>query len=45
VLIEAVVDPNAPPLPPNIKPKQALHLAEALARGTRDGAKIIAELV
>ena len=33
VVIEAVVDPYEPPLPPKIKPDQALHLAEALARG------------
>jgi pyruvate dehydrogenase (quinone)/pyruvate oxidase len=45
VLIEAVVDPNTPPMPPKIKPAQAVHLAEALARGTKGGGKIIAELV
>ncbi len=33
VLIECVVDPNEPPMPPNIKPAQALHMAEALAHG------------
>jgi pyruvate dehydrogenase (quinone) len=33
-LIEAVVDPYEPPLPPKIEAKQALHLAEALAKGT-----------
>jgi pyruvate dehydrogenase (quinone)/pyruvate oxidase len=33
-LIEAVVDPHEPPTPPNTSLKQALHLAEALARGT-----------
>jgi pyruvate dehydrogenase (quinone)/pyruvate oxidase len=33
VLIEAVVDPFEPPLPPKVKPEQATHLAEALARG------------
>lgn len=32
-LIEAVVDPNEPPLPPKITRKQATHLTEALARG------------
>ncbi len=45
VLIEAVVDPNAPPLPPRIQAKQALHLAEALVRGTKDGGKIVADLM
>jgi pyruvate dehydrogenase (quinone) len=34
VIIEAVVDPNEPPMPPKIKVEQAAHLAEALARGT-----------
>jgi pyruvate dehydrogenase (quinone) len=33
VLIEAVVDPNEPPMPPMISPMQALHMGEALARG------------
>jgi len=39
-LIEAVVDPNEPPMPPMVKADQALHLAEALARGTPNAAKI-----
>jgi pyruvate dehydrogenase (quinone)/pyruvate oxidase len=33
VLVEAIVDPYEPPMPPRIKPKQALHFAESLARG------------
>ena len=33
-LIEAAVDPYEPPLPPKIEAKQALHMAEALAKGT-----------
>ena len=41
VVIEAVVDPNEPPMPPKVTAKQAAHLAEALAKGTRDGHKII----
>ncbi|MFN2398119.1 MAG: thiamine pyrophosphate-dependent enzyme [Gemmatimonadaceae bacterium] len=32
-LVEAVVDPYEPPMPPRITPKQAMHMAEALARG------------
>jgi pyruvate dehydrogenase (quinone)/pyruvate oxidase len=32
-LVQCVTDPNEPPLPPKIKAEQALHLAEALARG------------
>ena len=40
-VIEAVVDPNEPPMPPSATPRQAAHLAEALAKGTADGHKII----
>ena len=40
-MIEAVVDPNEPPLPGNISAEQALHFAEALAKGEKDGWKII----
>jgi pyruvate dehydrogenase (quinone) len=39
-LIEAVVDPHEPPLPPSIEPEQALHLAEALLKGTPNRGKI-----
>ena len=39
-LIEAVVDPNEPPMPPKIEAKQALHLAEALLKGTPNRGKI-----
>jgi pyruvate dehydrogenase (quinone)/pyruvate oxidase len=41
VVIEAVIDPNEPPSPPKVNARQATHLAEALARGTKDGRKII----
>jgi pyruvate dehydrogenase (quinone)/pyruvate oxidase len=40
VLIEAVVDPNEPPLPPKATPTQAAHMAEMLTRGTPDRRKI-----
>jgi pyruvate dehydrogenase (quinone) len=43
-LIEAVVDPHEPPLPPKIETEQALHLIEALAKGTADRAEIIKTL-
>ena len=33
-LVEAVVDPNEPPMPPKVTMKQAAHFAESLARGT-----------
>jgi pyruvate dehydrogenase (quinone)/pyruvate oxidase len=45
VLIEAVVDPNTPPLPAKIKAAQALHLAEAMARGEKDTAAIVKSIV
>jgi pyruvate dehydrogenase (quinone) len=32
-LVEAVVDPYEPPMPPRVGLKQAKHMAEALARG------------
>jgi len=40
VLVEAVVDANEPPMPARIEPKQALHFAESLARGTPRRMKI-----
>ncbi|MEO6796686.1 MAG: thiamine pyrophosphate-dependent enzyme [Candidatus Dormibacter sp.] len=40
VLIECVVDPNEPPLPAKIAPKQAKNLAESLARGEPHRGKI-----
>jgi pyruvate dehydrogenase (quinone) len=40
VLIEAVVDPNEPPMPAKVEPRQALHFAEALAKGTPHRGKI-----
>jgi pyruvate dehydrogenase (quinone)/pyruvate oxidase len=39
-LIEAVVDPNEPPMPPKIEAKQALKFAESLVRGTPNAGKI-----
>lgn len=39
-LIEAVVDPFEAPMPPMVKPKQALHMAESLARGQPNRVKI-----
>ena len=41
VVIEAVVDPNEPPMPAKVTARQAARLAEALARGTNEGHKII----
>ncbi|MEA3198877.1 MAG: hypothetical protein QOE90_305 [Thermoplasmata archaeon] len=39
-LLEAVVDPNEPPMPPRIKAGQAMHFAEALARGQPNASRI-----
>jgi pyruvate dehydrogenase (quinone)/pyruvate oxidase len=40
-IIEAIVDPNEPPLPAKVTAKQAAHFAESLARGTPDRRKIM----
>jgi len=39
-LVEAVVDPHEPPMPPKMTMKQAAHFAESLARGTPARGKI-----
>jgi len=44
-LVEAVVDPQEPPMPGKVNTEQALHFAEALARGQKDAMKIIANVV
>ena len=40
VIVEAVVDPNEPPLPPKITAEQAAHFTEALLRGEPNREKI-----
>jgi pyruvate dehydrogenase (quinone)/pyruvate oxidase len=40
VLVEAVVDPYEPPMPPKATVKQVTRLAESLARGTPARSKI-----
>ena len=40
-LVQAVVDPNEPPMPGKINTEQAVHFAEALARGDKHAGKII----
>lgn len=40
-VIEAVVDPNEPPMPGKISTKMAVHFAEALAKGERNRWDII----
>jgi pyruvate dehydrogenase (quinone) len=44
-LIEAVVDPNEPPLPGKITTEQAWHFVEAMARGQKDRWDIIKTVV
>ena len=39
-LCEAVVDPFEPPMPARVKAKQALHMAEALAKGQPNRSRI-----
>ena len=39
-LCEAIVDPFEPPMPPRVKADQALHMAEALARGEPNRGRI-----
>ncbi|HET6284133.1 MAG TPA: thiamine pyrophosphate-dependent enzyme [Polyangia bacterium] len=41
VIVEAVVDPLAAPMPAKITAEQALHLAKSLARGEPDRAEIM----
>ena len=40
MLVEAVVDPFTPPMPPKVKASQGLKLAEALVRGEPNSLKI-----
>ncbi len=44
-VVQAVVDANEPPMPGKITTKQALHFAEALARGEKDRWDIIKTVV
>ena len=39
-IVEVVVDPFEPPMPPKVTAKQALHFAEALIKGQPKGKKI-----
>jgi pyruvate dehydrogenase (quinone)/pyruvate oxidase len=40
VLIEAVVDPHEPPMPPKVSARQAARFAKSLASGTPNAGKI-----
>ncbi len=41
VVIDALTDPNVPPLPPHITVEQAKHFAFAIAKGDPDGYEVI----
>jgi pyruvate dehydrogenase (quinone)/pyruvate oxidase len=45
VLIEAVVDPYEPPMPPQATLEQTYEFAKALVRGQPDGGKIISTIL
>jgi pyruvate dehydrogenase (quinone) len=42
VVVEALVDPHEPPMPPKITREQVMHFAQSLARGTPHRGKIAA---
>ena len=44
-VIQALVDPNEPPLPGQVSTEQALKFAEALLKGQKDGWKIFKTIV
>ncbi len=44
-VIQAVVDPNEPPMPGNISMEQSVHFAEALLRGEKDRGEILKTIV
>jgi pyruvate dehydrogenase (quinone) len=44
-VVQAMVDPNEPPMPGKISTEQAIHFAKALARGQKDAAGIIKTVV
>ena len=41
VVVEAIVDANEPPMPASVSTRQAVHFAEALAKGTREREKLL----
>ena len=41
VVVQAVVDPNEPPMPGHVSTEQALKFAEALVRGQKDAGRIM----
>lgn len=45
VLVEALVDPFEPPMPPKVTAKQALELTKSLVRGTPAAGRIVATIL
>jgi pyruvate dehydrogenase (quinone)/pyruvate oxidase len=45
VIVDAIVDPIEPPLPPKVTREQGLKLAKALAEGEPDRAKIVKDII
>jgi pyruvate dehydrogenase (quinone) len=41
VVLEAITDPEVPPLPPHIKVEQATSMAQALMKGDPNAARIV----
>jgi pyruvate dehydrogenase (quinone)/pyruvate oxidase len=39
-VLEALVDPNEPPMPGKVKPEQAMKFAKALVKGQPQGPRI-----
>ena len=44
-VIQAVVDPNEPPMPGQVTTEQAIKFAEALLKGQKEGGKILKTLL
>ena len=45
VIVEAIVDPNEPPMPAKVTVQQAAKFAESLAKGTKDANKIVSTVL
>jgi pyruvate dehydrogenase (quinone)/pyruvate oxidase len=45
VIVEAVVDPFEPPMPPKVSARQATKFAESLLRGTPNRERIVATVI
>jgi pyruvate dehydrogenase (quinone)/pyruvate oxidase len=45
VIVDAIVDPLEPPLPPKVTREQGLKLAKALVEGEPDRAKIVKDII